>query len=71
MIVASCNLRNNITTFECPNCGVEDAAYASMHDSCFNCGSVYTFNVDKLNEDIEERIYFHKNGVTTEFSGLR
>ena len=59
MIKARIKKDDDVVTFLCPGCKLEDVAYIKMPQSCYRCGFKYDFFITRLVEFISERKYYH------------
>jgi len=62
MLKVKIDLEENISSFLCPFCEVDDVAYITMPTSCWKCGKIYVFDLSELRDSVDKRYIYYKYG---------
>lgn len=62
MLEVRIDLEDNVSSFFCPFCGVDDVAYISMPHSCWKCSGTYIFDLSDLMDSVDKRYIYYKYG---------
>ena len=62
MVEVRINIPNNLTVFDCPECGAQDVVHIRQNRQCYSCSREHEFDIPFLKGSKIHRLDYHFQG---------